>query len=145
MIQLVLVLLFSLGLAKPASAQRSSDLLLFGGPGHKTFLGCLNCGSFDSGSVCNKFGDHGSKFSTESIWNKYGEFGSKYSNTSPWNKYASDPPAIVDKDGNFYGYLTANRYNSKRTQIEVLVTLTDLADQVTDDPMAVADRFCGRG
>ena len=112
----------------PALAQDSPALLLFGGDGHKTFLGCLNCGRFDSGSVCNKFGNYGSKFS----------------NYSPWNRFASEPPAIVDASGNFYGYLTANRYNPKRTTIKALVALTDLWKEVTDDPESVADVFCGR-
>jgi hypothetical protein len=27
----------------------------------KAFLGCLNCSQFDSGSVCNQFGESGSQ------------------------------------------------------------------------------------
>jgi hypothetical protein len=46
-----------------ATAQTPA-LLLFGDPDHKTFLGCLNCSKFDSGSVCNQFGDNGSQFSS---------------------------------------------------------------------------------
>ena len=99
-----------------AVAAEPVALLLFGGDGHKTFLGCLNCNQYNSGSICNKYGQQGSKYASDSIWNKYGNFGSKYSDQSPWNRYASDPPAIVDKDGNFYGYLTANKYNAKRTE-----------------------------
>jgi len=127
-----------------AAHAQNAALLLFGGSGHKTFLGCLNCGKYDSGSVCNKYGQHGSKYASESIWNKYGNFGSKYSNESPWNRYASEPPAIVDREGNFYGYLTANQYNSKRTRIKSLVALSDLWEEITDDPEAIADKFCGR-
>lgn len=135
------LLLFNFGLAH---AQNNVALLLFGGDGHKTFLGCLNCGKYDSGSICNKYGDQGSKYNGDSIWNKYGNYGSKYSNQSPWNKYASEPPAIVDKEGNFYGYLTANSYNPKRTRIKLYVQLTDLWEEITDDPEPVADRLCGR-
>jgi hypothetical protein len=76
---------------------QNNALLLFGGEGHKTFLGCINCGKYDSGSVCNKYGDLGSKYSSNSIWNKYGDFGGKYSDRSPWNRYASNPPAIVER------------------------------------------------
>jgi hypothetical protein len=119
-------------------------LLLFGGEGHKTFLGCLNCGKYDSGSVCNKYGDHGSKYASNSMWNKYGDFGGKYSDGSPFNQYAANPPAIVDRDGGFYGYLTANNYNSKRTRIKALVALTDLSEEIANDPEPIADRFCGR-
>jgi hypothetical protein len=117
-------------------------LLLFGGEGHKTFVGCLNCGKYDSGSVCNKYGEFGSKYNSGSIWNKYGDFGSKYSATSPWNRYAAEPPVIVDKEGNFYGYLTANKHNPKRTTIKALVALTDRWEEVTDDPGAMAEKFC---
>ena len=127
-----------------AHAQSNVALLLFGGQGHKTFLGCLNCGKYDSGSVCNKYGQQGSKYNTDSIWNKYGTYGSRYSNDSPWNRYASEPPAIVDKEGNFFGYLTANQYNPKRTKIKLYVQLTDLWEEITDDPEPVADRLCGR-
>jgi hypothetical protein len=101
-----------------AFAQSNVALLLFGGSDHKTFLGCLKRNQYDSGSICNKYGQQGSKYASESIWNKYGNFGSKYSNESPRNKYASEPPVIVDKDGNFYGYLTANQYNPQRTRIK---------------------------
>ena len=125
-------------------AQNDVALLLFGGDGHKTFLGCLNCNKYDSGSICNKYGQQGSKYNGESIWNKYGNYGSKYSNQSPWNRYASEPPAIVDKDGNFYGYLTANKYNAKRTKIKLYVQLADLWEEITDDPDSIADRLCGR-
>ncbi|OGB45944.1 MAG: hypothetical protein A3F76_08370 [Burkholderiales bacterium RIFCSPLOWO2_12_FULL_65_40] len=138
---LSVLLLFNVSLAH---AQNNVALLLFGGEGHKTFLGCLNCGKYNSGSICNKYGDQGSKYNSDSIWNKYGNYGSKYSNQSPWNKYASEPPAIVDKEGNFYGYLTANSYNQKRTRIKLYVQLTDLWEEITDDPEPVADRLCGR-
>ena len=138
---LVLVLSF---VACAAQAQNDVALLLFGGEGHKTFLGCLNCGQYAQGSICNKYGDQGSKYNTDSIWNKYGNFGSRYSNQSPWNKYASEPPAIVDKDGNFYGYLTANPYNSKRTRIKLYLQLTELWEEITDDPEPIADKLCGR-
>lgn len=127
-----------------ANAQNNVALFLFGGDGHETFLGCLNCNKYDSGSICNMYGEQGSKYASDSIWNKYGDFGSRYSDQSPWNKYASDPPAIVDRDGNFYGYLTANPYNAKRTRIKLYVTLTDLWEEITDDPESVADKLCGR-
>lgn len=138
---LIWLLLF---FVSPAQAQNGVALLLFGGEGHKTFLGCLNCNQYNAGSICNKYGQQGSKYNNDSIWNKYGSYGSRYSNHSPWNTYASEPPVIVDKDGNFYGYLTANQYNPKRTRIKLYVQLTDLWDEITDDPEPVADRLCGR-
>jgi hypothetical protein len=122
----------------------AAELLLFGGASHDVFLGCLNCSEHDSGSVCNKYGDNGSKYSGMSIWNKYGNFGSKYSDTSPWNKYASNPPVVVDRQGGFYGYMTANKYMDKRTRFKALVLLIDQPDFVTDDPDRARDLFCGK-
>jgi hypothetical protein len=117
-------------------------LLLFGGSDHRTFLGCLNCGKYDSGSVCNKYGSAGSKYSSDSIWNRYGNFGSKYSGDSPWNKYSSTAPIIVDSSGRSYGYFSANKYHHNRTRIDVLVQLTDfVADE--DDLDEARDLFCG--
>jgi hypothetical protein len=139
-----LLALFLLVFVGVANAQNNVALLLFGGDNHKTFLGCLNCSKYDSGSICNKYGQQGSKYSSDSIWNKYGNFGSRYSNQSPWNKYASDPPAIVDRDGNFYGHLTASPYNPQRTRIKLYVALTDLWEEITNDPESVADRLCDR-
>lgn len=139
---LLAALLFSVSTS--SSAQSNVALLLFGGKDHKSFLGCLNCNQYSTGSVCNKYGEHGSKYSSESIWNKYGNFGSRYSGGSPWNKYASEPPVIVDKEGKFYGYLTANPYNSNRTRIKLYVALTDLWEEITDDSEQISDKFCGR-
>lgn len=88
----------------------SPELLLFGGRDHRVFLGCLNCSEYDSGSVFNKFGDHGSPYATDSIFNRYGDYGSPYSDSSACSRYASDPPIVVDRQGNAYGRLTVNRF-----------------------------------
>jgi len=66
-------LLVALVLSTTAAQAQTPELLLFGGDNHKTFLGCLNCDRFDSRSVCNGFGDHGSHFSSESIWNRFSD------------------------------------------------------------------------
>ncbi len=34
------------------------------------------------------------------------------------NQYASDPPVVVDEQGNFYGYLTVNPYYPKAIKSE---------------------------
>jgi len=125
-----------------AAHSQTQALLLFGDSDHKTFLGCLNCSKYDSGSVCNKYGDTGSKYSTNSIWNRYGDFGSKYSNNSPWNKYSSSAPVIVDNAGQFYGRLTANKYATDRTQVQVLNQLADIIADGTDLDDA-RNLFCG--
>jgi hypothetical protein len=92
-------------------AQPQAKLMIFGGSGHKVYLGCLNCSEFATDSIKNSFGPHGSSFATESIFNHFGEFGSPFSTESACNEFATDPPVVVDGDGNFYGRLTVNRMN----------------------------------
>jgi hypothetical protein len=89
-------------------------LMLFGGDGHRTYLGCLNCSQYASDSVVNKYSTYGSQFSANSIFNRFGTFGSRYSNSSPCNPYATDPPVIVDPGGNFYGRLSTNASSPER-------------------------------
>ncbi|MGH9340479.1 MAG: hypothetical protein ACRD1R_13035 [Acidobacteriota bacterium] len=136
----IVAALIAFALASPtASAQ---ELLLFGGRNNETFIGCLNCSKYDSGSICNRYGDYGSKYSDTSIWSRYGTYGSKYNEESPWNKYSSNPPAVVDRNGGFYGYFTANRYESKRTTIPSLLFLTDNVDLVVEDLERARDIYC---
>jgi hypothetical protein len=97
-----------------------SKLMLFGGQGHKVYLGCLNCSQYATDSVLNMYGSHGSPYGTESIFNKYSNFGSRYSTYSACNPYATDPPVIVDENGNYYGRLTVNRYNGQGANSELL-------------------------
>lgn len=93
-----------------AEAQ-ATKLMIFGGDNHKTYLGCLNCSQYDSDSVTNKYGGHGSQYASDSVFNPYGQYGSQYSNESACNPYANDPPVIVDGNGGFYGRLTLNLYH----------------------------------
>lgn len=108
-------------------------LMIFGGEDHDVFLGCLNAGKYDSNSIWNKYGDYGSKYSSCSIWNKYGNYGGKYSSCSPFNTYASDPPVIVDEDGNFYGYFTANKYKSDRCKMDLVEDIIKFHEYIVED------------
>jgi hypothetical protein len=99
------------GLAETAPSQ-TDKLMIFGGPNHKTYLGCLNCSEYATDSVFNTYGK-GSRYASETIWNHYSEFGSAYSTYGACNGYAIDPPVIVDEAGDFYGRLTLNRYHSQ--------------------------------
>jgi hypothetical protein len=103
----------AVGLAAAAAAAPVAKLMLFGGDGHKTYLGCLNCSEYATDSVFNRYGDHGSPYSLESISNRYSEFGSPYSMYGACNRYASDPPVIVDSNGMYYGRLTLNTYHAE--------------------------------
>jgi len=121
---------------------QNPELLLFGGNNHEVFIGCLNCGRFGQGSVCNRFGPHGSRYSAESIWAPYGEYGSRYSSYSPWSRYATNPPVIVDREGNFYGYFTSNRHHSRRTTIGFFLTFLDNVNEVNNDREHARNLFC---
>lgn len=88
-------------------------LMIFGGPDHMTYLGCLTCGRSAGDSVLNPYGAYGSPASAQSIWSHVGEFGSTVSNYSPCNPYASLPPVVVDQAGQFYGWLTVRAYQGE--------------------------------
>lgn len=78
----------------------------------RTFLGKLTTNKYDNESISYKYGDYGSKYSNTSIFYQYGDYGSKYSSESAFNSYASEPPIIVDSDGDFIAYLTENKYKT---------------------------------
>ena len=109
-----IILISALLLALNVSAQ---TLHLYGGVSHNIYLGCLNCSKHDSNS----------------IWNKYGSYGDKYSDGSPWNNYANNPPVVVDKSGNFYGYLTVNRYKDKRANFSLAIILYENHESIRED------------
>jgi hypothetical protein len=110
-------------LAARAVAQSApSKLMIFGGAGHRTYLGCLNCGEYGNDSVTNQYSNFGSPYSPTSIANQFGDYGSPYSMYSACNPYATDPPVVVDSAGNFYGRLTVNAYNSQRIQSAAWLT-----------------------
>lgn len=123
-----------------ATLAQERALLLFAGKDHDKFLGCLNCGLHASASIWNAFGQYGSPYNSDSIWNRYGTWGSPYNSYSPWNKYSTSAPVIVDKDGTFYGYFSANAYLNKRTQINWLVWLLDNYDYVIEHLDEVRDK-----
>lgn len=127
----LLAVVCSLFLSAGAMGQEKA-LLLFGGTNHDKFLGCLNCGQYNSASVWNAYGSYGSPYNSDSIWNRYGTWGSPYNSNSPWNKYSSSAPVIVDKDGAFYGHFSSNPYHAKRTKIAWLVWILDNYDHVIE-------------
>ncbi|HEY9752626.1 MAG TPA: hypothetical protein V6C46_06730 [Coleofasciculaceae cyanobacterium] len=103
---------------KPAMAE--GELLIYGGQNNRVFLGCINCDKSDPASIFNKYGDYGSRFSSTSIFNRFGDYGSKFSNESICAAHGTNPPVVVDNDGNFYGALTANRSHKNLTRMNDL-------------------------
>jgi len=111
----------------------AQNLLIYGGRNHDVFLGCFNCSKYDSNSIWNKYGDYGSKYNSNCIWNKYGDYGGKYNDTSPFNTRASYPPVLVDADGSFYGYFTANKYKDKATKTKLALIIIENWEIISDD------------
>jgi len=120
----------------------AQELLLFGKENHKKFLGCYNCSSYNSDSICNTYGTYGSSYSSDSIFNNYGTWGSSYSSSSPWNAYSSsnEVPVLVDRSGNFYGYFTINSYRSKASNLSS--NLRDIYDDLDGDLDKIQEAIC---
>lgn len=97
-------------------------LLLFGDENRDVFLGCYNCSSVASDSIHNTVSKYGSSVSSLSIFNSVGKYGSSVSTYSPCNTVGSKPPAVVDSDGNFYGYLTLNTVYSKAIEDDAVLS-----------------------
>lgn len=83
------------------------DAVVLAQDDNNTYLGRIS-NSYDSESIFNEYGTHGSEYSSSSIWNQYGEFGSEYSSYAASSKYSSTPPMIV-KNKKVIGYLSANK------------------------------------
>lgn len=115
------------------NAYSQKALYIYGGQNHDTYLGCLNCSDTDKNSIWNEYGTYGSSYNTNSIWNEYGTYGNEYNQYSPWNAYSSNPPVIVDKEGNFYGYFTVNEYKDKRAEFELALTIYKYYDLIRED------------
>lgn len=117
------------------------ELLIYGGENNSVYLGCINCSKNNSESIWNKNGDFGSTTNKNSVWNKYGDFSGKYSNFSPFNKYASTPPILVDKQGNFYGYFTADSRHNNLTKYNLANYLCENWEDVIDDTQRYYNQF----
>lgn len=98
----------------------NGKVMIFGGPGSRTYLGCLSCSDWAPDSVTNRLGPHGSQLAAESILNGLGPYGSALSNFSVCNSLASDPPKVVDAAGSYFGRLTVNALHPERTTYGVL-------------------------
>ncbi|MBK9271896.1 MAG: hypothetical protein IPM48_09875 [Saprospiraceae bacterium] len=111
----------------------TQTLHLYGGQNHDVYLGCLNCSNYDQNSIWNDYGKYGNNYNSNSIWNDYGTYGNEYNSNCPWNAYGSNPPVVVDKEGNFYGYFTVNEYKAKRADFELALIIYKYYDSIRDD------------
>jgi hypothetical protein len=108
-----LLLVSGLLLAGSSSAAKAEKQMIFGGEGHRDYLGCLNFSEFDPDSIWNKFGEYGNPFGNN-LFNQFSPYRNPFSQYSMCNRYATDPPVVVDGDGNFYGRLTLNKARGDR-------------------------------
>lgn len=103
------LVIFTLFMYASLVSAEEGPLYLFGGAGHKEFLGCLNCGSIHPKSVWNEMSTFGFK-NDFGIWNPFGQFANPFSPYSMCNQYSSEAPIIVDERGNAYGRMSLNEY-----------------------------------
>ena len=82
-------------------------LLVFGGPSHEVYLGCV-CEAHSPDSVFNMAGEFGSDLSNTSMRNKFAPYGSNSEDTSACNAAAMHPPSVLGSDGKALGLLTLN-------------------------------------
>lgn len=82
-------------------------ILIFGGRGHKEYLGCLTCDQFENSSVWNDTSDYGWHNSVGK-WSNVGEYGSTVDQHSACNEYSTDPPVMVRPDGRFVARLSVS-------------------------------------
>lgn len=111
-----------------------SELLLFNS--ENEFRGCIECSRLEAESICNKFGDYGSKFSDISIWNKFGA-GSKFEDDSPFSKFGNGLK-VVDKEGKFYGWFSVSVTGDSKMRRY----LKDLWDITNGNYSEMRDIFC---
>ncbi len=90
------------------------------------YLGKISQNVVDSESITNVVGTYGSIVSSTSIFNIVGSYGSIVSSKSPFNIVASNPPQILDKNGNFYAFLTKNVVKSPRVDPDELKSALDI-------------------
>lgn len=142
----IALFLLSLLICSSAFAQKpiifGRELMIFGGPDHDEFLGCLKCGEFNLKSICNEFGRYGSEFSSKGVFNEFSRFGSQFSLSSPWNEYSTSDsvPVIVDKDGRFYGHFTINKYRGNA--VEFAPEMKRWFDEADGELEKVRARLC---
>jgi len=76
-------------------------------------LGMIVRDRFNSISILNPVGEHGSQIGENSIFNPFGKYGGQISPLSPFNARTQTPPKIM-KNGTFLLYLTTNGLISPR-------------------------------
>ena len=122
-------------------ASPGTELYIYGGEDNNVFLGILNATKYDSESIWNIYGKYGNKYDSNCIWNQFGKYGNTYNSYCPFNKYGSNPPVLLDKKGNFYGYFTANKYASKRANSQLVDIICENYASIREDVSGWYDKI----
>ena len=79
---------------------------------HGAYLGRLSANKYGADSTSNRYGVHGSPYSSRSINNPYGTHG-----RAVRNPYAcsQSSPVLIGEDGTYLGRLNSNRYDPEST------------------------------
>jgi hypothetical protein len=108
---IVLLLLLPGCLPPTTRVEEPWKLMVFGGDGHKTYLGCLSCPGSAYDSVFNPespFGSCRSQFDSlycRGTMSLFGPSASLYP-YSACAMFSADPPVLVDGSGRYYGRLS---------------------------------------
>ena len=97
--------------ATPTLAQSLSDLdgnAFLYNPVTQQFLGIVSSDRYHKDSICNPYGDYGSRYSGTSVLYPYGDYGNRYSDTSAYNPRASEPPVLYLADNQPIAVLSKN-------------------------------------
>lgn len=104
-------------------APEAAPLLVFGGPSHKTFLGCL-CSEFEENSVFNehgKYGRFGFNVDNASLWAMFGMYRDRFSDYSACGSFTKDPPIVVTPQGQAVCRLTTDQTNQYQCKSAKLI------------------------
>jgi hypothetical protein len=83
------------------------QFLIYAGPLHRDYLGCLNCDQFDPNSVWDGYSamGWGNAFAEASHFANYRAAHGRY---SACDAFAADPPILIDRSLNHYGVLSVS-------------------------------------
>jgi hypothetical protein len=87
------------------------QFLIYAGPLHREYLGCLNCDQFDTNSVWDGYAamGWGNAFADASHFARYRSPHDRY---SACDAFAADPPILIDRSLNHYGVLNVSTTRS---------------------------------
>ena len=140
---MTLASVFAIAFSSSAQAQNVALLLFENTNSDNRFAGCLNCNGYDDASICNRYGQYGSRYEDNSIWNRYGRHGSQYEEHSPWNRYG-EGLIVVDQNGKFYGHFSLNPHPQYgQSKIPLVQSLLQLYENGVDLE-EIRDRLCER-